>query len=88
METRSNPPHSDVVRRAALPEILFLSDLALALQIAEKEASRMVLAGGCGPYVRITGRLAVRRDSFLAALVAQERHVLPPPDDCSEDGGR
>jgi len=80
-------PHDAAVRRACWPELLFLPDLALALQIDEEEAGRLVVAGECGPYIRVAGRLAVRRESFLAALASQERHVLPPPDSDSADPG-
>jgi len=64
---------SNEFRRAALPEVLFVPDMALALGgITESAARRAVLRGECGPFLRIGRRLAVRRDAFLAALAARE----------------
>ena len=68
-------PHDLTVRRACLPEILFIPDVAVALSVSESAARRAVLRGDCGPYLRIGRRLAVRRDSFLAAL--QLREISP-----------
>ena len=68
---REDSPHADAVRRAALPEVLFEEDLALALQTTEDEAREAVLRGECGPFVRIDHRLAVLRESFLDALRAR-----------------
>ena len=74
------PPHSDVVRRAALPEVLFVPDLALVLQVSEDEAEEAVLRGDCGPYVRLESGLAVLRESFLEALQAREIDPHQPHD--------
>ena len=72
-------PHSDIVRRAALPEILFILDLALALQLSEEATKHALLRGECGPYFRVGGQLAVLRDSLLDALAARERRPMPRP---------
>ena len=77
MET-TQPPHAETVRRAALPEILFIPDIALALLASESTARRAVLRGDCGPYLRIGRRLAVRRDSFLEALETREIDPIRP----------
>ena len=70
-------PHADAVRRAALPEILFLPDLALALGMTPSAARRALLRGDCGPYFRVGRRYAVRRAAFLAALEARESQPEP-----------
>jgi hypothetical protein len=67
-------PHALTVRRACLPEILFVPDVALALQIGRPTARRMILAGECGPFMRVGRRLAVRRESLLRALAEREIH--------------
>jgi len=72
-----DPSHSDAVVRAALPEVMFVADLALALRVGESAARRALLRGECGPYLRIGRRLAVLRESFLASLAAREQ--LPAP---------
>ena len=69
-------PHSETVRRAALPEVLFIPDLALALQSSESTARREVRRGACGPYIVVGRRLAVLRESFLKSLAARERFAL------------
>ena len=75
METKDPSPHDAAVRRACLPEILFVPDIALTLLLSHSAARRAILRGECGPYSRIGLRLAVRRESFLAALEA--RQVAP-----------
>lgn len=67
--------HSAAVQRAALPEVLFIPDVGLALQVGDSAARRAVLRGECGPYLRIGRRLAVLRETFLAALA---RRQAPP----------
>jgi len=64
--------YSRLVRRAALPEILFVPDVGLAFGLVLSAARKAILRGDCGPYLRIGRRLAVRRESFLAALRGQE----------------
>ncbi len=70
-------PYANQVRRAALPEVLFLPDLAVALGLHPKVAHELLLAGELGPYVDIAGRPAVRRVAFLEALA--ERETRPSP---------
>lgn len=67
--------HSEDVRRAALPELMFVPDLTAALQLGPQATRRAVLRGEVGPYLRIGNRLAVLRESFLAALT--RRQTLP-----------
>ena len=74
---------ADQFHRAALPEVLFVPDLALALGgVTESAARRTVLRGECGPYLRIGRRIAVRREAFLAALAGREQHPA-----VGEEGG-
>ena len=80
--------YSDLVRRAALPEILFVPDVAVALQVSASTARRAVLRGDCGPYFRLGRRLAVRRASLLDALASRERQAWPRLLDDHEPGDR
>lgn len=64
-------PHGETVRRAALPALLQLADLALALGVSESAARRALHAGLC-PFSRVGRRLVVRRDALLAAIAARE----------------
>ena len=61
MDKQQTPPHDAAVRRACVPEILFEPDIALVLQIPEREVRPLILAGGCGPYIILGERIAVRR---------------------------
>jgi hypothetical protein len=77
------------VRRAVLPEILFTPDLALALGgITPSAARRAVLRGDCGPYLRIGRRIAVRRESLLAALAEREMGAALEPDEGEPEAPR
>lgn len=64
--------HVETVRRAALPQILFVPDVAVALQVGKDAARRAILRGECGPYLRVGRRLAVLKESFLAALASRQ----------------
>jgi hypothetical protein len=65
------------VRRAALPEVLFVPDLALALGRTERSVRRLLVGGRVGiPYLRLGRRLAVRREALLAALADRETRPL------------
>lgn len=65
--------HDDTVRRAALPEVLLASDLALATGLTEEEAQRAALAGRLGPFFLVRGGVAMLREDFLAALAKRAR---------------
>lgn len=56
------------VRRAALPEVLFSSDIGLALGIPEEAAETGTRQGRFGPHFLVGGRAAVLRRDFLEAL--------------------
>jgi hypothetical protein len=82
MET--NPRYADAVRRAALPEILFAPDLAIATGLPEDETDAAARAGRFGPQLFIKGRVAVLRQDFLGYLTlhakardAARKEVLP-----------
>lgn len=74
----------EAIRRTFLPFLLFVPDVAQVLQTSEQAAHAAILQGTCGPYVFVGERLAVRRDSFLATLAANEvapdRASSPMPD--------
>jgi hypothetical protein len=80
----ANPRYADAVRRAALPEILFAPDLAIATGLPEPEADVAARTGRFGPQLFIKGRVAVLRQDFLAYLTqhakardAARKEVLP-----------
>lgn len=72
----STDPYAQTVRRAALPEVLLPSDVAIALGIPEGEAERCTAEGRLGPSFLVGGRPAVLRESFLKHL-AQEARTPP-----------
>jgi len=61
-------PHADAVLRAALPEVLFAPDLALAMVLPIPVAEAAARRGSFGPPFYVTGRVAVLREHFLEAL--------------------
>ncbi len=67
-----------VARRAFLPELLLVEDVAIALQLGASAARKSIVRGECGPYLHVGRRLAVRRESFLESLRRREIR-LPPP---------
>lgn len=68
---KPNNPHAETIRRAALPELLFKPDLALATQLPEETAEAYAVEGRFGPCLYIGGRVAVLRDHFLESLRAR-----------------
>lgn len=69
----SSPRYRLQVARAALPQVLFIPDLAVALGgVSLATARRAVIRGDCGPYLRIGRRIALRREAFLRALADRE----------------
>ena len=69
-------PYDSTVRRAALPEVLHVCDIALALGIPETKAEMCASEGRFGPSFLIGGHPAVLRDSFLRHLSQEAR--TPP----------
>jgi|GEM_PF-2262129 len=63
--------HDRTVRKAALPEVMHLEDVALALDVTLNDAEGLLRRGRVGPHITIRGRPAVLRTHFLAAI---ERH--------------
>lgn len=74
-------PHQKTVRRAALPEILFLPDLALALEVPQHEAEQAARAGLLGPTLVLSGRLAILRRDLLEHLSDQAKSDPKEPRD-------
>jgi len=56
------------IQRAALPELMFVPDIALALRCTHSTARTSLRKGECGPFIRIGRRRAVLRDTFFEAL--------------------
>lgn len=61
-------PHEKTIRRAALPELMFPTDVALALGIPEEEAAEALRSGCLGPFLQVRGRPAILRRDLVAAL--------------------
>ena len=76
MAQNRSHPHDLTVRRACLPELLLVPDVALALSLSHSAARRVILRGDCGPSLRFGRRIAILRESFLTAL--ETRQVSPP----------
>ena len=66
----SKPPqgHEEAIRRAALPEVMFSEDIALALCLRVDQAEEGARAGRFGPEIYVDGRVAVLREDFLQTL--------------------
>lgn len=60
--------HEEAVRRAALPEVMFAEDLALALRLRVEQATEGAQAGRFGPEIYVDGRVAVLREDFIETL--------------------
>ena len=72
MKPQKHQPYIDDVRRACLPEVMHVEDVALALGINEGEAEYFILAGRFGkPYLSLpeSGPKILKRQ-FLAAIEA------------------
>ena len=78
MTSKSVASHDLTVRRACLPELLLVPDVALALDISRSGARKAIVRGDFGPFLRLCRRLAVRRESFLETLRAREALEAPP----------
>ncbi len=72
------------IRRAALPEVMFASDLALALDLTFDVAQKRARLGHFGPHFFVDGRVAVLRQDFLefltlraAGVDAGDKEVMP-----------
>jgi hypothetical protein len=82
---KANNPHTDTVRRAALPEILFLPDLAFVLRLPEELAEAQLSEGRLGPSFLVQGRPAVLREHFMEALRARALCGDPSRKDIAPD---
>jgi hypothetical protein len=74
---KDQAPHSDSVRRAALPEILFARDIALAVDLDPAQADKSARAGRFGPFFFIGGRVAVLREDLLEFLTLRAAASKP-----------
>jgi len=63
-----NKHNNRTVSRAALPEVLFASDMALAMSLPETQTRAAAEAGCFGPLFFVDGRVAVLRRDFLEFL--------------------
>ncbi len=62
----------EAIQRAFLPPILFVPHIAEVFGIGASAARKVIQRGDCGPFFRVGRRLAIRRESFVAALQARE----------------
>ena len=74
----------DALRRAALPELLRLPDLSLALGLPEETVELYASTGRLGRCLLIAGKPAILREDFLATLAARaastaEKELLAAP---------
>lgn len=69
MTTHAHP--QDVLRRHALPEVLFAPDIAIVLELPEPIAEEGARAGRFGHEFYVQGRVAVLRQDLLDALAAR-----------------
>lgn len=57
-----------LLRRTFIPVILFVPDVASVLCLTNSAARKMVVRGELGPFINLGKRLALRRETFFAAL--------------------
>lgn len=69
--------HKIALARAALPEIMFAPDVAIALRISEDAACEAMARGDCGPFLRFEGHPLVLRETFLRHI--EQRQQMPGP---------
>jgi hypothetical protein len=69
------PRYRAELLRSALPEVCWIPDLALVLQVTPSSARRLVQSGALGQYGRLGRRIYCRRATLLTALA--EREVAP-----------
>lgn len=67
------------LKRAALPEVLFVEDLAEVLQVSPAGARRLLRSGECGPHARLGRRLYVLRTTLIQALEDRARNWANAP---------
>lgn len=60
--------YEEVLRRHALPEVLFSPDIAIALDLHEHEAEAGARSGRFGAPFYVAGRVAVLRQDLLETL--------------------
>ena len=90
-----SPGYAAAFGRAAVPELLFRSDLGIVLGLTLCEAEAYVESEGI-PHVYIAGRVAVRRSALFAWLASRESGsrltrgaaVCTPPMSLADGGGR
>src|SRR5262245_42143065 len=73
---RESQTRTRILRRSALPEVIFPGDAAIVLQVPKPVAEARLASGALGPAFTVHGRPAVLRDAFISAL-AQRASVLP-----------
>jgi hypothetical protein len=84
---KNRTPHDEAVRRAALPEVMFSPDIALAVQLQLEVVEAQAPCGHFGPCFYVDGRVAVLRDDFLETMTLRasrvdraQKEVLPDRD--------
>jgi hypothetical protein len=87
MGMENTNPHIETVRRAALPEVMFCPDIAVAVQLPVERIEDQAPSGYFGPCFYVDGRLAVLRDDFLETMTLRasrsdraQKEVLPDRD--------
>ena len=79
MTSEVNPHHATGIR-GMVPEVLFVSDLAIILKLTEEEAEEELRSGALGPFLSLQGRPAALRLDFmqhLKSLTHTHDHRIP-----------
>lgn len=66
------PAYVGELRRAMLPELMLVEDVARVLGVTPATARKAIRRGDVGRFVRIGRRLGVRRPEFLRTLDARQ----------------
>jgi hypothetical protein len=77
-------PNDAVVRRAALPELMFAADIGVAVDLPVDVVEAQAPTGCFGPVLYVNGRVAVLRQDFLETMTLRasrrdrgQKEVLP-----------
>ena len=71
-DRKAEEARAALLRRAVLPEIMLVTDVADALKLTTANAVKAVMRGQCGPFATIGGRVIIRREAFLRWVAQHE----------------
>ncbi len=73
---QQTPPSNmyiEVLKRARLPEVLLVEDVAIALKLTPRSARQALKRGDFGPFCRQGRKIMILRGTFIAAI--EERQI-------------